>query len=151
MEFPIHINRSTAMKTRFPTLMAGSLLLAWTAATIAGDMTIYGNGRAKAASGEDAATNACFEAFIKQLIPGSNVKVRTVNLATNQVFDSASLIDQMDVTMSARSGLTGKELASSRCTVTRGAKVISLYTHVTQPAGLAGLSPRDIKLAMTGS
>jgi hypothetical protein len=150
MEIPIHINRSTAMKTRIPTLLATAALLAWTAAIFAGDVTIKGTRPAKAASGEDAATQACFEAFIKQLLPGSSVKVRTVSLATNRVFDSFALGDQMDVTMSASSGRTGKELARSRCTVTRSARVISLYTHVTQPAGLDGLSPRDIKLAMTG-
>ena len=138
------------MKTRIPTLLAGSLLLAGTVATIAGDMTIYGERPAKAVTREDAATNACLEAFIKELFPGSNVKVRTVNLTTNQVFDSSSLVNQMDVSMSARSSVTGKELASSRCTVTNRAKIVSLYTHVKQPAGLAGLTPHDIKLALAG-
>ena len=138
------------MKTQIPTLLAASVLLAGTLAAVAGDTTIYGSRPAKTVSREDAATNACFEAFIKQLIPNSNVRVRTVSLATNQVFDSSSLVNQMDVTMSARSSITGKELANSRCTVTNRAKVVSLYTHVTQPAGLAGLTPRDIKLAQTG-
>jgi hypothetical protein len=150
MEFPIHINRSNAMKTRIPTLLAGSLLLAGTVATIAGDMTIYGERPARATSREDAATNACLEAFVKQLIPGSNAKVRTVNLASNRVFDSFAMINQMDVAMSARSGITGKELANSRCTVTSGAKIVSLYTHVTQPAGLVGLTPRELRLVLAG-
>ena len=138
------------MKTPIPTLLAGTLLLAGTVPTHAGELTIYGAAPGKAVSREDAATNACFEAFIQQLIPGSKLKVRTVSAATNQVFDTASLIDQMDVTMSARSSASGKELASSVCTVTRQAKIVSLYTHVRHPAELAGLTERGITLALAG-
>jgi hypothetical protein len=96
---------------------------------------------------EEAATNACFQAFLHELFPGSNVRVRTVNRAQNRVFDDEAIIDEMSVHMVARSGGGNQELANGDCIVNRSAHVISLYTRKLEPQRLAALTVHDIQVA----
>lgn len=138
------------MTNPLQSLLTAGLLLACATGTLADEPTIYHgpankgtNAEARAAAG----TKACFEAFIKELVPGSNPKARTIDLANGQVFGSNSLSNEMTVSMSAQSSITGKELATGDCTVTRDAKVVALYTRMTRPAQLAGLKTHEIKLA----
>jgi hypothetical protein len=97
-----------------------------------------------------------FNAFLAQLLPGSSSLVRTVMAAgSTPVFTSIAEdpllapYKVMDVEMSAAKAQGGDLLAKAFCRVDRNAKVLQLDTHVTDTAKLAGLTLKDINLAMT--
>jgi hypothetical protein len=103
------------------------------------------------------ATNACFNAFLARLLPGSSVLVRTVMAAgsTGGIFTSIAedpLLAPyrvMNVEITAATVQGGDLLAKSFCRVDRNAKVLQFKTHIADTAKLAGLTLNDIKLAMT--
>jgi hypothetical protein len=102
------------------------------------------------------AVNACFSAFVGDLFPGKSARVRTVAPANGvDVFsssDSGSLLARfkvMEIVMTATLTHGNALLAKSVCTVNRDAKVLSVSTQVTNPAKLAGLTVKDMSLAMS--
>jgi len=96
---------------------------------------------------EETATAACFQAFLHELFPGSNVRVRTVNKAQNRVFDAEAITNEMSVHMVARLDGGNQEVANGDCVVTRSSRVVSLYTRKLEPQRLAALNVHDIRLA----
>ena len=113
-----------------------------------GDLVIAADGAPRTGeAAEEAATSACFQAFVRELFPGSNVRVHTVNKAQSRVFDAEAISDEMSVHMVARLGGGSHALASGDCMVNRSAHVVSLYTRKLEPQRLAALTVHDIRVA----
>jgi hypothetical protein len=139
------------------TLTAALAVTALTAgsAWAADDVIISGSRTSPPLSLDQRATNACLDAFVAELLPGSAAHVRAVfpsgdvNIFT---YEGDSLVDPykiMVVEMTAKA-VHGDELfAKSICEVNRHAKVLRLSTHATAAAKRAGLTLNDVKLAMT--
>jgi hypothetical protein len=141
--------------TLTPTLAAAALIAGSTCAWAANDITVSGSRISPPPSLDQKATNACFNAFIADLLPGSKVQVRTVIPADGVyifTYGGDSLVDPykvMEVEMTAHSVTSNDLLAKSFCSVNRNARVLRLSTQITAAAKLAGLTLKDIKLAMT--
>ncbi len=97
---------------------------------------------------DDQATNACFNAFLAKVLPGSMARVRnTIQSGERPVLSARNNSVLLVVTMEARSAHDNTLLASARCTATNSATVRHLSTVVADPAKLAGLTPKGISLA----
>jgi len=138
------------------TLAAVALIAGSTCALASDDLTVSGSRNSPPLSLDQKATSACFNAFIAELLPGSTARVRTVIPADSvnifAYYDGDSLLAPykvMEVEMIAKSVHSNDLLAKSFCKVNRHAKVLALSTKITAAAKLAGLTPKDIKLAMT--
>ena len=100
-------------------------------------------------SPEVKATNACMNAFVDKILPGTQVKVRTVIADNRQLFlGVGSVVDAISVEMSARASSNGALLATGNCVVNRGATVQSLTARVKDQEKLASLTIKDIRLAV---
>jgi hypothetical protein len=144
------------MKLTFATTLAAVAMIAGSACAFASDDVIVSGSRTSPLHSLDQkATNACFNAFIAELLPGRKTRVRTVIPADGVnifTYDGDSLLAPykiMVVEMTATAIHGNELLARSVCTVNRHAEVQRLSTHVTAAAKLAGLTLKDIKLAMT--
>jgi len=143
------------MKLAITTTLATLALVAGSAAPAADAVLVSASPAPARLSLDQKATNACFNAFVAQLLPGNATQVRTVMAAGSaSIFTSIgdSLLAPykvMEVEMSAARARGGELLARSVCRVDRNAKVLQVETHVTDAAKLSGLRLRDIKLAMT--
>ncbi len=136
------------MKSILVTTVAAALI-AGSTGVLANDIVISGSANSRGVSAEDKATNACFEAFIKKVLPDSTVRVRVIDQSGGaQIFNNNAYGLQMDVDMIARLASTHEKLASGYCTVGSDAKVRRLTFRATNPAKLAGLGAKDIKLAL---
>jgi len=143
------------MKLAITTTLAMLTLVAGSAARAADAVLVSASPAPARLSLDQKATNACFNAFVAQLLPGNSTRIRTV-MAAGSASIFTSLDDSllapyklMDVEMSATKAQGGELLAKSLCRVNRNAKVLQLETHVTDAARLSGLALKDIKLAMT--
>jgi hypothetical protein len=137
------------MKSNVVTAALAAALVAGSAGALANDVVISGNARAPSASVEDKATMACFDAFIKKVLPESNVRIRVVDQSGGaQIFNNNPYGLQMDVEMTASLASTHEKLATGRCTVNSNSKVTRLSFSATNPTKLAGLTSKDIKLAL---
>jgi hypothetical protein len=153
----IHFNeKEIAMKFTLTSGLAAAALIAGSAcAAAADDFIVSGNRTSPPLSLDQKATNACFNAFVAELLPGNTARVRTVfpsdsvNVFT---YEGDNLVDPykiMLVEMTAKAVHGNELLAKSICTVNRHAKVLRLSTHATAAAKRAGLTLKDINLAMT--
>jgi hypothetical protein len=124
-------------------ILGASLLVSVAAAE--DDVTVYG--KPHYTSRDERAVQACINAFAESIFPGRNVKVRAVMGEGSQIFNSNSLANQMDVTLSAKQRSSGKMLASANCTVSDAAKVTILRTKVQDATLVAQVSAQDISLA----
>jgi hypothetical protein len=143
---PIITLRENAMKLTITTTVATVMLIAGAAAT--------GKQPSLRISLDAKATDACFNAFAARILPGGIARVRTViSPGGAQVFSAAPgsiLADYkvMEVTMTANLARSNDLLAKSVCTVNKAAKVLNLSISLPDPAKLAGLTLKDIKLAV---
>jgi hypothetical protein len=144
------------MKLSLTTAFAAAAMIAGPPYVLASnEVVITSNRPSPRLSLDQKATSACFNAFIAELLPGGSARVRTVMPAGgNTVFyhDAGSVLaryEVMVVEMTANLARSNELLAKSDCKVNRDAKVLRLSTHVTDPAKLAGLTLKDIALAMT--
>jgi hypothetical protein len=98
---------------------------------------------------DEAALNACVEAFVNQILPNGAHRVRAVAApGAEQVFTGRSTAPAMDVTMRANDARNGALLGRADCTVDRAAKVLNLQTKVPDQTKLAGLRPQDVKFTL---
>jgi hypothetical protein len=141
------------MKLTVATTAVTAMMIAGSAtAFAAGDLVITGKQPSPRISLDEKAMDACFNAFAAKILPGSTVRVRTViSPGGAQVFSAApgSILagyKVMEVTMTANSARSNALLAKSVCTVNKAAKVLNLFISVPDPAKLAGLTLKDIKL-----
>ena len=144
------------MKLTFTTTLTTVAMIAGSACAFASDdLIVSGSPTSPPHSLDQKATNACFNAFIAELLPGGKARVRTVipadgiNIFT---YDGDSLLAPykiMVVEMTAKTIRGNELLAKSVCTVNRHAEVQRLSTHVTATVKPAGLTLKDIKLAIT--
>jgi hypothetical protein len=106
-------------------------------------------GQASARSVRDqAALNACADAFLAGIAPGTTARARLLMPDGQQAILSPFRPSvTMEVTMEARSG-RHELLARSTCVADYQAKVTHLWTSVLQPATLARGTSRDITLAL---
>ena len=144
------------MKLTLTTTLTAVAMIAGSARAFASDDVIVSGSRTSPPHSLDQkATNACFNAFIAELLPGGKARVRTVipadgvNIFTNDGDSLLAPYKIMVVEMTATAIHGNELLAKSVCTVNRHAEVQRLSTHVTAAAKLAGLTLKDIKLAMT--
>ena len=136
------------MKSILVTTVAAALIAGSTGA-LANDIVISGNANSPGASAEDKATTACFDAFVKKVLPDSQVRVREIDQSGGtQIFNNNAYGLQMDVYMTATLASTHEKLATGFCTVNNNATVTRLSFRATNPAKLAGLGVKDIKLAL---
>jgi hypothetical protein len=146
----------SAMKITLTSSLAAAVLIAGPAcAWAADDVIVSGSRTLPPPSLDQKATNACFDAFIAELLPDNTARVRAV-LPSGSVnvftYEGDNLVDPykfMVVEMTAKTVHGNELLAKSICTVNRHAKVLSLSTHATAAAKNAGLMLKDIKLAVT--
>jgi hypothetical protein len=117
------------------------------AAWAAEDVLIEGKRTTRYISQDEKAVSACFEAFAAQLLPGKTVRVRTVLPRYAPVFHPAANVSRMEVAMTARLARNDALLATSSCSVTRGARIIDMRIRPANSALLAGLTARDISFA----
>ena len=124
-------------------------LIAGSTGALANDVVISGNANKPGASTEDKATTACFDAFVKKVLPDAAVRVRVVDQSGGaQIFNNNPYGLEMNVYMTATLASTHEKLATGYCIVSSNAKVSRLSYHASNPAKLAGLSAKDIKLAL---
>ena len=136
------------MKSILVTTVAAALI-AGSTGVLANDIVISGNANARGASAEDKGTAACFDAFVKKVLPDSQVRVRVVDQSGGtQIFNNNAYGLQMNVYMTATLASTHEKLATGYCTVGSNAKISRLSFRVINPAKLAGLGVKDIKLAL---
>ncbi len=97
---------------------------------------------------DDQATNACFNAFLAKILPGSMVRAHNaIQSSERPVLSARNNSVLLLVKMEARSAHDNTLLASARCTATNSATVRHLSTVLADPAKLAGLTPKGISLA----
>jgi hypothetical protein len=144
------------MKFTLTTILAAVAMIAGSACAFASDDLIVSGSRTSPPPSLDMkATNACFNAFIAELLPGSTARVHVVIPADGVnifTYEGDSLVDPykiMVVEMTAKVTHGNELLAKSVCTVNRHAQVQHLSTHITAAAKRAGLTLKDIKLAIT--
>jgi hypothetical protein len=144
------------MKVTFTTTLAPVAMIAVSACAFASDdLIVSGSRTTPPPSLDQKATNVCFNAFIAELLPGSTARVHVVIPADGVnifTYEGDSLVDPykvMVVEMTAKATHGNELLARSVCTVNRHAEVLRHSTHVTAAGKLAGLTLKDIKLAMT--
>ncbi len=135
------------------TLAAGTLALTAGMATAFADVDIVDHGGQT--SGllihDQKALNACADAFMAKIAPGSAAKAHvrvppSVGRRLPYLREGISL----EVTMEARNA--GQALlARSTCEVNYQAKVTRLNTSVPNPSMLAGLTPKDIHLGIVAN
>ncbi len=124
-------------------------LIAGSTGALANDIVISGNANKSGASPEDKATTACFDAFVKKVLPDAAVRVRVIDQSGGaQIFNNNPYGLQMNVYMTATLASTHEKLASGYCTVNKDAKVSRLSYRANNPAKLASLSLKDLKLAL---
>jgi hypothetical protein len=90
----------------------------------------------------DRPTSACFDGFLAQILPGKRPASRAI-VGTGDPFAAEPNLQHVEVHMAARQSRGGVLLATSVCTVTRTAKVITLSTRWHQPQRLATLTDKD--------
>jgi len=149
-----HAIRRNDIKFAITTLAAMTLLAAATAPA-ADAILVSASPAPSRVSLDQRATDACFNAFLAKLLPGSSGLVHTVMAAgSTPVFASIATDPQlapyrvMNVEMSAAMKQGGGLLATSFCRVDKNARVLQLETRVTDTAKLAGLTLKDVRLAM---
>jgi hypothetical protein len=116
----------------------------------ADDVFVTGGSKSPAASAEDRAEGACFQAFIKQIIPNGTARVRVEDRSGGtQIFTGHDYwgAELMNVEMTAKLAKGNHLLASGYCTVDSTAKVLRLSSRVIDPAKLAAVTLKDLKLA----
>ncbi len=124
-------------------------LIAGSTGALANDIVISGNANKPGSSAEDKAATACFDAFVKKVLPDAAVRVRVVDQSGGaQIFNNNPYGLEMNVYMTATLASTHEKLATGYCTVNSNAKVSRLSYHASNPAKLASLGVKDIKLAL---
>jgi hypothetical protein len=134
------------------TVSALALIAGSTAAWAADDVTSAKH--SPPISADAKATNACLNAFMARIFPAGAVRVRTVvPSGGTQVFSegAGSIVADygaMQVTMTVNLVRNDDLLAKSVCTVSKHAQVLNLSIGITDPGKLAGLTLKDVKVAM---
>jgi hypothetical protein len=97
---------------------------------------------------DQAALNACADAFLARIAPGSTPKAHILVPPGERTILSPSRPNiTLEVTMEARS-TSHALLARSTCEVDYQAKVTHMFTSVVEPAVLARLALKDIQLGL---
>jgi hypothetical protein len=146
--------QENAMKNALITTLSAVSLLALSATVLAqGEVVVVGTQPSQRQNADQKATNACVAAFFADLFPGRQPAVRTVTApGSSEVFGSIgnsplAPYKQMEIEMTAHTR-TGELLASSVCVVSRSARIVKMTMQVPDRAKLAGLQPKDLKIAM---
>jgi hypothetical protein len=137
------------MKSSLTIMGATVALIAGSAMAFADLAVVDHSGQTSAPSIRDqAALNACADAFLARIAPGSTPKSHILVPPGERAILSPSRPNvTLEVTMEARS--SGHALlARSICEVNYQAKVIHLSTSVAGPAVLARLALKDIQLGL---
>jgi hypothetical protein len=138
------------MKSTFVTTAVAAALITASTGALANDIVIPGNPQLPRASAEERAAGACFDAFIKKILPNTTAHIRIVDQsAGQQIFSNDPYGQQMNVEMTATLARTHEKLASAYCTVNSEAKIARLTVRVTDPQKLAAVTVKDIRLAQT--
>jgi hypothetical protein len=138
------------MKSTFATRAVAAVLIAASTGALANDVVISGNPQSPGASAEDKAAGACFDAFIKKILPNTTAHIRIVDKSSGQqIFTSDPYGQQMNVEMTATLARTHEKLASAYCTVNSEAKIARLTVRVTDAQKLAAVTVKDIRLAQS--
>jgi hypothetical protein len=138
------------MKLTIVRMAVIAALIAGSVDTRADDVFVTGGSKSPVASAEDKAESACFQAFIKQIAPNSTVRVRVEDRSGGaQIFTGHDYwgAELMNVDMTAKLAKDNHLLARGYCIVNSSAKVINLSSHVIDPARLAAVTVKDLKLA----
>jgi len=140
------------MNLNLTTTFIALTMIGASAASAADDIVVHGVRPAAHQSLDQRAAGACIEAFIAKILPGRPAVRIVIPDSGSSILSNPLGLNilnvKMDVTMTAMSARDNAELASASCTVNREARVESLSTHVTNPLRLAGLTPKDMRLAM---
>ena len=132
------------------TIMTGTLVFTAGMATAwAGDDVVDHGGRTSTLSIRgQRAVNACADAFISRIAPGTAPKARILVPPSSTAAMSRLQPDAtLEVTMEARTA-SHVLLARSTCHVNFEAKVTRLETTVPDPTMLSGLTSKDIRLGL---
>jgi hypothetical protein len=128
-----------------------SLLMACTAPVLAvGEEVVVQS--AKAAPSHKSppyrAFDSCAQAFVEQLFPGQEVNLRS-QLKQNRLERKEVVWRDLTFTMKALLKSDGSKLANGSCTVSsHDAQVVRMEISTVPAATLAGLTPKDVQLAM---
>jgi hypothetical protein len=139
------------MKSLIPTTLATLALLAGTATAVADPAVVVRGGQEPALSIRDQkAVNACADAFIAKIAPGTG-EVSRVALppGSGSILSTTATNLSLEVTLEARSSTHGV-LAKATCEANYQAKVMHLYTQVLQPAIVAGLTRKELQQTLVG-
>lgn len=93
------------------------------------------------------AFDACAKAFIARTFPGQGTEVRT-KLTFVYDYTGQESFDRLDFTMQARLKQDGSKLAEGICTVNSRARIIRFPMRIAPEIKLAGLTPKDVQLAV---
>jgi hypothetical protein len=139
------------MKSLIASTVATLALLAGTAAAVADPAVVVLGGQEPALSVRDQrAVNACADAFIAKIAPGTTV-LSNVALPPGKSSVLSPTVPNIgvEVTLEAMSAHHGV-LAKATCETNYQAKVMHLYTRVLQPAIVAGLTRTELRQTLVG-
>ncbi|MGH9641435.1 MAG: hypothetical protein ACRD3Q_03330 [Terriglobales bacterium] len=137
------------MKPLIRIALGALALMAGAAAAIAGpDVVDQGAQASSRAVRDQAALNACADAFLASIAPGTTARPHLLMpVLAHAILSPLRPSMRLEVTLEARSG--GHEvLASATCEADYHAKVTHLYTSVLQPGILARRSTQDITFVL---
>jgi hypothetical protein len=139
------------MKSLIGNAIATLALLAGTATAVADPAVIVRGGREPALSMRDQrAVNACADAFIAKIAPGTAELAHVaLPLGSGSILSPTVANLGLEVTLEARSANHGV-LATATCEANYQAKVMHLYTQVLQPAIVAGLTRKELQQTLVG-
>ena len=135
------------------TIVAGTLAFTAGMATAwaDGDVVDHGARTSTLSIRDQRAVNACADAFISRIAPGTAPTAHIpVRQSSTAVMSHLQPDMALDVTMEARTA-SHALLARSTCRVTFDAKVTRLETTVPDATMLAGLTPKDIRLLLVAN
>lgn len=125
------------------------LLMVATGSVLASEVVVHADDSRASRTPESVsrAFDACAKTFIARTFPGQGTEVRT---KLTFVYDYVGLetFDRLDFTMQARLKQDGSKLAEGICTVNNRARIIRFPMRIASDTKLAGLTPKDVKLAV---
>jgi hypothetical protein len=138
-----------ALSTTLATL---AIIVGSTRLCVASDIVVSSTPYTPAVSPYQRAVSACVSSFMGKIMPGNTTPVRTAFAPSihESDFSLGGYFVPIDVTLTARSARNGGLLAQSECQVDRFAKVRNLSLTASDPAKLAGLSVKDLRVAAVG-
>lgn len=131
-------------------MLVGLLAIA-TIPAFAGEIVAKGIRTSPGLDGANKALEACTNAFVEQIIPGQKFKLRaSLSNFDSKEAEAAGRYEYLAYafTMTAQLRRDSSRLADSTCTATRYGRILKFSVDTNPRAQLAGLAPKDIRLAM---